>query len=789
MGRPGGLSVPITDPLVIPADVTITAVRELSPRLRSRLGAADDDFAISRPRGRAPARLIPRAAAALLEEFRTPRQVSAVILTIAARQGADPDALLSDAFPLLHDCYAARFLVAADSPDAGEIAASQRPGDRAGKWTIMRCVRLLSDTELYQARTRAGRPVALKLMREPPTPELRRMFAREAAVLTRLAGRGAPRLLGRGRIGNRPYLVMSWCSGVEPMVAFDAARAEGRPAVRRLAVRIAAAYAHLHRAGVLHGDVCPGNLLIDRRGSVVLLDFGRASFRDRAGLPRDPPRGFVPPLLDPELAAALAAGAASPPPTTRGEQFTVAALLYLLITGRYHQDFAMDRSVMLAQAATGTPRAFASHGAASWPSLEAVLRRALNVDPGRRFPSVAAFTRALGRTTAARPARRTSADDGLVTAFIADMAESSPLDRLTSGAPIASVTYGMAGVACALYRLALIRSDARALAAADLWITRAVAEQGRPNAFRATRMGLSTRAIGAVSPYHTVSGVHVVNGLVAQALGDEARLGDAVLRYTGAVARPCASRDLTLGRAGILVGASLLLDVLPESMVAESTMLRDVGNAALKQVWSGGSGGLDDAGIAHGVGGLVYATWRWCGASGAPVPGPVAPALERLAAGAEPAGRGVHWPRIAANGSTGDDVPGWCKGPAGMVYLWTAAHRASGEPAHLRLAESSGWSAWDAASRYPDLCCGLAGRAYALLALYRYTGNDEWLRRARVLGERARSALDRVDRLPHPLSLFKGVPGIVLLLADLEHPEEARMPFFEAEGWMREEHR
>jgi serine/threonine-protein kinase len=303
-------------------------------------------------------------------------------------------------------------------------------------------------------------------------------------------------------------------------------------------------------------------------------------------------------------------------------------------------------------------------------------------------------------------------------------------------------------------------------------------------------MGLSARAVGAVSPYHTASGVHVVNGLIAQALGDGARLSDAVRQYAGAVARPCASPDLTLGRAGVLVGASLLFDVLPGSMAAESTMLRDIGNAVVEQLWADGTGRLDDAGIAHGVAGVVYATWRWCRASDAPVPGSVAPALERLAASAEPAGRGVHWPRAAANDrSAGHDVPGWCNGPAGMVYLWIAAHGASGQPAHLRLAESSGWSAWDAASRYPDLCCGLAGRAYALLALHRHTGNGEWLRRARVLAVRARAALDHADRLPHPLSLFKGVPGIVLLLADVENPGEARMPFFEPEGWLREEGR
>jgi eukaryotic-like serine/threonine-protein kinase len=118
-----------------------------------------------------------------------------------------------------------------------------------------------------------------------------------------------------------------------------------------------------------------------------------------------------------------------------------------------------------------------------------------------------------------------------------------------------------------------------------------------------------------------------------------------------------------------------------------------------------------------------------------------------------------------------------------MIHLWTAAHRWTGREAHRELAESSGWSAWDAAGAYPDLCCGLAGRAYALLALYRHGGNSEWRHRAEALAARAQRALARLGDLPHPLSLFKGAPGIIVLLADLARPESACMPFFEPEGW------
>jgi serine/threonine-protein kinase len=80
-----------------------------------------------------------------------------------------------------------------------------------------------------------------------------------------------------------------------------------------------------------------------------------------------------------------------------------------------------------------------------------------------------------------------------------------------------------------------------------------------------------------------------------------------------------------------------------------------------------------------------------------------------------------------------------------------------------------------------SLCCGDAGRAYALLALHRRTGDEAWLPRARTLADRAMAAAG--DPASAPPSLYQGPLGVAVLLADLERPEWARMPLFEAEGW------
>jgi serine/threonine-protein kinase len=93
------------------------------------------------------------------------------------------------------------------------------------------------------------------------------------------------------------------------------------------------------------------------------------------------------------------------------------------------------------------------------------------------------------------------------------------------------------------------------------------------------------------------------------------------------------------------------------------------------------------------------------------------------------------------------------------------------------------WSAYEGPAAPGDLCCGFAGRTYSLLTLYRETGESHWLARARALAERAAGSV-RVNSLRRD-SLYKGDVGVALLAADLQAPEYACMPLFDAEGWPR----
>jgi len=805
----------ITDPLVLPPDVVLVPVAELPEEVRRQLRGDEGDFALTRPRVRTPSRIVDAGAAALLGEFARPATVVEAVIRFARARGADPEATLEDAYPLLERLLAAGFLVAEGAEGADGIRAGLQPGERAGRWEVAEAIQVLEDTEIHRARDGALL-AALKLERPGGRLGVADALAREAAVLAALGGEVAPRLLEAGEHDGRRFLAVEWCPGIPADAAALELRREddggsggGRAALLALCRAVAAAYARLHARGVVHGDVHPRNVLVGPGGEIRLIDFGLAT-------PHPPlapiPRGGVGFFFEPEYAAAARAGAPLPAASPAGEQHAVAALLYWMASGAHYLDFSLEQGEMLRQIAEEPPLPFAARGALPWPALEAVLARALAKAPEERYPSLGHFTAALDALAAtgaiaaidgSEPARRRAAAASPARALLAAVLAEADLDGALAAQgiapPTASIFFGAGGVAFALYRLALQRDDARLLALADLWLARAEAAAGEPEAFLAPALDLTEEVVGAVSPYHTASGLAALRALVAHAQGDEPALREAAARFARLALAPLvtddapppgtANSDLTLGRSGALLAAALVGDVLPDA-APERALLADLGSRALAALWAE----LDrlpplaahavppNLGVAHGWAGYAYAALRWCGAFGRPLPAGVAARLDELAAAAEPEGRGLRWPW---NGGQAAAMAGWCNGSAGFVHLWTLAHRRSGEPRFADLAEGAAWNAWEGAASGGSLCCGAAGRAYALAELARSFGSGggdaRWLARARALADHAASAV--VGGAEKPDSLFKGRIGVALLAGDLERPESAAMPFFADEGW------
>ena len=794
----------IRQPLILAPDVLLIPVGDLAESVRQQLLCAEGDCAITRPGSRDRSKIVGRAAARLLEEFRQPATPLEAVLRHSKAAGGDPERLLEDSFPLLQGLINCGWLVEPGSEMAAGIRACLAPGDCFAGWEVLRCVQLLEDTEIHQVRDDSGRVAALKLLRPGRGAFPRQALAREAAILRRLDGEVNPGLLACGTSGGLDFLLLEWADGVHAAAAADELRRQETPAARagllRLAQAVASAYVHLHRQDVLHGDVHPRNLLVAAEGSVRIVDYGLARVTEGEEPWAKAPRGGIGFFFEPELAARRLRGQGPPPTTPAGEQYSLAALLYHLFTGRHYLEFSLEKEAQLRQIVEDVPVPFTRHGLSPWPDVEACLARALRKDPGERFASVAEFAACLARAAVPAPAREEDRPAGrpseaselerLLTRFRERLALAGPLLREGSlPAPRSSVNYGAAGIACALYRLASLEEDADLLCLADVWSAAAVKDLGRTDALSSPALDITPESVGSVSLYHGAPGVYCVQALLSHARGDVVSRDEAVSRFVSAAGAPCRHLDLTLGRAGTLLGCALLWEAMPGAAA-----LREFGDQARDGLWDqvrdfapvAEGKRMKYLGVAHGWAGILYAFLRWSAATGTALPGGADERLGQLAACAEPdgSGRGLRWPRRAPAGGRpreADYLPGWCHGSAGFVFLWALAHRLLREERCRTLAEGAAHNAREDPDRVVNLCCGLAGRSYALLHWYKHTGEQDWLAAARRLALAAATRQEATDFPDH--SLYKGRLGIALLAADLNHSEGACLPLFEGEGW------
>ena len=781
--------------VVLPDDVQIVRLSDLSPAIRSQMDGEDGDFALTRPLSRTPSKVIGSNAAALLEKFRDPNTIVAAILAYSKEFKQRPADVLEEAYPLIESCLMARLLVEPGT-DSEKIVPSFAAGDLIGDNTVVRLVQALIDSEVYQVTTSTGRLAALKIARLNAIASMRKILDQEAELLRRIDGAPAPDVLGINQLDDgRRYLLVEWFDGDDANSAAQKINefggSEGAPRIAELCANVVEAYATLHERGFLHADVHPRNVLVSESGEVRIIDFGIARAIESEGRPS--PRAGVAFFFEPEYAQAIRSGARHLEPSLAGEQYSVAALLYSLLCGKYYMDFSFDKDELLRQIVEDKPWTFERRGAAQHQALEEVVLRALHKKPDARFATTRQFAEAFRAAVAKRQAPmavRGAANEDSTTLLERVLTiiknPRHPLSYVGPASPSSSLTYGAAGIAYAAYRIACAREDAGLLALSDAWAERA-AQDSSDAAFYRSEIQITPETVGRVSPFHTASGVAAVQALLANVQGDTPHLNAALNQYLHLTAEDCDNPDLTLGQASVLHGLTLLLASCgperPQALVDRGNQLCARLRQLLEQEPAIGEGGtIPYLGIAHGWAGLLYAMLRWDQLLEQMPPVMVEYRLSQLAGYAQFTRRGARWPVQVGPGSI--TLSGWCNGSAGYTHLWALAHQVYGDNLYLDLAEKSAMDAFEGAGGGHGLCCGFAGQAYAQLSLFKHTGNRQWLDQARTLAIKAsvlgNAALSRRDEgLPH--SLYKGDVGVAVLIAEIDKPELAAMPFFELE--------
>ncbi|MET7383199.1 serine/threonine-protein kinase [Streptomyces sp. NPDC005526] len=158
-------------------------------------------------------------------------------------------------------------------PDARFPDAS-RASRLAGRYELGEHLGAGGAADVYRGTDlRLGRPVAVKVFRPGSGTGLKDRFEDEALVLARLQHPGLVTVFDVGRHDGQAFLVMQLVEG-----STLRRRITGTtmvvPALVELGVRLADALGHVHRAGILHRDVKPSNILLDAQHRPYLTDFG-----------------------------------------------------------------------------------------------------------------------------------------------------------------------------------------------------------------------------------------------------------------------------------------------------------------------------------------------------------------------------------------------------------------------------------------------------------------------------------------------------------------------------------
>ena len=159
--------------------------------------------------------------------------------------------------------------------------SATKPGlpERIGRYRVVARIGKGAMGTVYAALDeQLGRQVAVKLMLGvfDEDPELRERFFREARITSQLVHRNIVTTYDLGEDGGRPFIVMELLDGLPLQEYLRRDLPATLDTKIDLMLQICDGLQSAHAAGVVHRDIKPSNLMVQRDGTVKVLDFGVA---------------------------------------------------------------------------------------------------------------------------------------------------------------------------------------------------------------------------------------------------------------------------------------------------------------------------------------------------------------------------------------------------------------------------------------------------------------------------------------------------------------------------------
>ena len=242
--------------------------------------------------------------------------------------------------------------------------------------------------EVYRATDLAlGQSVALKFLREAAAKNDRLLerFQGEVRVARQVSHPNVCRVYDIGEVDGIPFLSMEYVDGEDLSTLL---RRIGRlPAAKatEIARKICAGLQAAHDKGVIHRDLKPQNIMLNKKGEVMILDFGLAAIADQLSGPEA--RNGTPAYMSPEQLKGTEV-------TAKSDIYALGLVLYELFSGvRPYKAGTVQELIALQESAR--PSSVSSLVADVDPAVERALLRCLDPNPARRPGSALAVAAAL----------------------------------------------------------------------------------------------------------------------------------------------------------------------------------------------------------------------------------------------------------------------------------------------------------------------------------------------------------------------------------------------------------
>jgi eukaryotic-like serine/threonine-protein kinase len=251
---------------------------------------------------------------------------------------------------------------------------------------------------VYLAReVQLDRPVAIKLL--PPAlavrPELRDRFMREARVAAKLSHPNIIPIFRVTEVGEFVFFVMAYVEGETLGQRLRAGGPLPPSGAARIIREVAWALAYAHARGIIHRDIKPDNILLEREtGRAVVTDFGIAHIGETSGVTEVGQVMGTAQFMSPEQAS-------GEPLDGRSDLYALGVVGYLTLAGRLPFGGSTVPAV-LTQHLTQPPEPLVAVTPAVPRQLARAVDRCLAKDPADRFPNGEALAEAISLATEPR---------------------------------------------------------------------------------------------------------------------------------------------------------------------------------------------------------------------------------------------------------------------------------------------------------------------------------------------------------------------------------------------------